>query len=56
MPKSRLIARVERRPPRFRNTVTTIMLVLISVMLVRDILVRRWDSPLPAPDMARRLP
>ena len=56
MPKSRLIARVERRPPRFRNTVTTIMLALISVMIVRDILARRRGSPLPAPDVARRLP
>ena len=39
MPKSRIIARVEPRPPRFRNMITTIMLVLMTVMIVRDILV-----------------
>ena len=42
--------------PRFRNTVTTIMLILMTVMIVRDILVRRWGSPPPAPDVTRRLP
>ena len=33
--------------PRLRSLITTIMLVLISVMIVRDILVRRWTSPVP---------
>jgi hypothetical protein len=37
MPKNRAIAR-----PRFRNTVTTIMLILMTVMVLRNILVRRW--------------
>ena len=55
MPKNRAIARVAVRP-RFRNTVTTIMLALMTVMIVRDILVRRWGSPLPSPDVTRRLP
>ena len=55
MPKSRVIARVEPRPPRFRNTVTTIMLVLISVMIVRDILARRWGSPPSSPGVTERL-
>jgi len=55
MPKNRAIARVAARP-RFRNTVTTIMLILMTVMIVRDILVRRWGSPPPAPDVTRRLP
>jgi hypothetical protein len=41
--------------PRFRNTVTTIMLVLMTVMIVRDILVRRWGSPPLSPDVVRRL-
>ena len=41
---------------RFRNTITTIMLVLMTVMIVRDILVRRWASPPPSPDVTRRLP
>jgi hypothetical protein len=56
MRKSRIIARVEPRPPRFRNTITTIMLVLMTVMIIRDILVRRWASPPPSPDVTRRLP
>lgn len=56
MPKSRVIARVEPRLPRFRNLITTIMLVLMTVLIVRDILVRRWGSPPPAPDVMRRLP
>ncbi|HTC98372.1 MAG TPA: hypothetical protein VK734_11645 [Bradyrhizobium sp.] len=50
MPKNRAIARVAVRP-RFRSTVTTIMLVI-----VRDILVRRWGSPPPSPDVTRHLP
>jgi hypothetical protein len=55
MPKNRAITRVAVRP-RFRNTVTTIMLVLMTVMIVRDILVRRWGSPPPSPGVTRRLP
>ena len=55
MPKNRAIARVAVRP-RFRNTVTTVMLVLMTVMIVGDILVRRWGSPPPSPDVTRRLP
>ena len=36
--------------PRWRGLVTTIMLVLISVMIVRDILIRRWAGALiPSP-------
>jgi hypothetical protein len=55
MPEKRAIARVAERP-RFRSTVTTIMLVLMTVMIVRDIFVRRWGSPPPSPDVTRRLP
>jgi hypothetical protein len=55
MPKNRAIACVAARP-RFRNTVTTIMLVLMSVMIVRDVLVRRFGSPLPSPDVTRHVP
>ena len=55
MPKNRAIARVAARP-RFRSTVTTIMLILMTVMIVRDIIVRRWGSPPPSPDVTRRLP
>jgi hypothetical protein len=56
MPKNRVISRVEPRPPRFRNTITTIMLVLVTVMIVRDILVRRWASPSRSPDVTQRSP
>jgi hypothetical protein len=55
MPKNRAVARVAPRP-RFRNAVTTIMVVLMTVMIVRDILVRRWGSPPPSPDVTRQLP
>ena len=55
MPNNSAIARAIVRP-RFRNTVTTIMLVLMTVMIVRDILVRRWGSPAPSPDVTRCLP
>ena len=54
-PKNRVIARVPTRP-RIRSTVTTIMLILMTIMIVRDILVRRWDSPPASPDVTRRLP
>jgi hypothetical protein len=53
MPKHRDIALAAPRP-RFRNTITTIMLVLMTVMIVRDILARRWGSPPPTPDVTRR--
>jgi len=53
--RNRAIARAVPRP-RFRNTVTTIMLILMTVLIVRDILVRRWASPPSAPDVTRRLP
>ena len=55
MPKNRAIARAAQRP-RFRSAVTTIMLVLMTVMIVRDILVRRWGSPPPSPDVTRHVP
>ena len=55
MKRKRAIARAIPRP-RFRNTVTTIMLILMTVLILRDILVRRWASPPQAPDVTRRLP
>jgi hypothetical protein len=55
MPKNRAIARVAARP-RFRSAVTTIMLILMTVMIVRDIIIRRWGSPPPSPDVTRHLP
>jgi hypothetical protein len=42
-------------PSRFRNTVSTILLIMLSVMIVTDILVRRWGSASPVrPDVTRR--
>ena len=35
--------------PRLRSLITTVMLVLISVMIIRDILVRRWTGTPPSP-------
>jgi antitoxin (DNA-binding transcriptional repressor) of toxin-antitoxin stability system len=55
MKRNRAIARAIPHP-RYRNTVTTIMLILMTVLIVRDILVRRWASPPPTPDVTRRLP
>ncbi|MHC1949715.1 hypothetical protein IF803_35870 [Bradyrhizobium sp. UFLA06-06] len=39
----------DRARPRWRGLVTTVMLILISVMIVRDILVRRWTGTPPSP-------
>jgi len=35
--------------PRVRAVVTTIVLLMISIMIVRDILVRRWGAAPPSP-------
>jgi hypothetical protein len=52
-----LAARSEPARLRLRRAVTTILFVLISVMIVRDILVRRWSSPAPpASDVTQRSP
>jgi hypothetical protein len=41
--------------PRFRSIVTTIVLIMISIMIVRDILVRRWSAaPPPSSDVTER--
>ncbi|MEK9279561.1 MULTISPECIES: hypothetical protein [unclassified Bradyrhizobium] len=32
---------------RLRSVITTVLLILISVMIVRDILVRRWTGAAP---------
>jgi hypothetical protein len=42
--------------PRFRGIVTSMLVMALSVLIVRDIIVRRWSSPPPAPDVTRRLP
>jgi len=41
--------------PRLRSLVTTVLLILISIMIVRDILVRRWSgSPSSPPDTTQQ--
>ena len=40
--------------PRLRSVITTALLIIISVTIVRDILVRRWGgSAPPAADVVR---
>jgi hypothetical protein len=34
--------------PRVRSLITTVLMIMISVMVVRDIFVRRWNSVTPA--------
>ena len=46
---------VDAPRPRLRSLVTTILFVLISVMIVRDILVRRWSAaPPPSSDVTQQ--
>jgi hypothetical protein len=53
MPKS-LPAPSAGPRPRFRSVIMTVLLIMISVMIVRDILVRRWGgSAPPASDVGR---
>jgi len=55
MRKNRPTARAIARP-RFQSIVTTMLVMALSVLIVRDILVRRWSSPPPSSDVTRRLP
>jgi hypothetical protein len=42
-------------PSRLRRIVSTILLIMLSVMIVRDFLARRWGSATPArPDVTQR--
>jgi hypothetical protein len=34
--------------PHLRRFITTVLMIMISVMIVRDIFVRRWNSATPA--------
>jgi hypothetical protein len=47
----------EGRAMRWRahGTISTVLLIMLAVMIVRDILVRRWSSPTPPPpDVTQR--
>jgi hypothetical protein len=35
--------------PRLRSVITTILLLMISIMIVRDIFVRRWSAAPASP-------
>jgi hypothetical protein len=48
VPESIPIVRNAARP-RLRSIVTTVVLLMISIMIVRDILVRRWNAAPPSP-------
>jgi len=53
MPKN-LPQRSDAARSRVRSAITTVLLVMISVMIVRDIFVRRWGSAQPpASDVTR---
>ncbi|WMT76229.1 hypothetical protein [Bradyrhizobium sp. Ash2021] len=47
MPES-LPTQSDAARPRLRRAVTTILFIMISVMIVRDIFVRRWGAATPA--------
>ncbi len=42
--------------PRFRGLITTMLVMAVSLLIVRDIIVRKWGSPPSGPDVTRRLP
>jgi hypothetical protein len=44
--------------PRFRGVITTLLMMLLAVMIVRDIFVRRWGTAPPpfSADVTRRIP
>jgi hypothetical protein len=44
-------------PSRFRSAVTSILMVILAVMIVRDIFARRWGSTTePRPDVTQHSP
>jgi hypothetical protein len=52
-----LPARHDGVRPRWRGAITTMLMLLLAVMIVRDIFVRRWGSaPPPSSDVTRRIP
>jgi hypothetical protein len=54
MPESLPVAHDGARS-RVRGAITTILLIMISVMIVRDIFVRRWGAATPpATDVTRQ--
>jgi hypothetical protein len=47
----------EAAPSRIRRAITTVLMIALAVMVVRDILVRRWGSAAPpSSDVTQRSP
>ena len=43
--------------PRWCGAITTVVMLLLAVMIVRDIFARRWGAtPPPSSDVTRRVP
>jgi len=57
MPKA-LPAPRDGARPRFRGAITTLLMLLLAVMIVRDIFARRWGAapPVSSADVTRRIP
>jgi len=53
MPESLPTTR-DAAPSRLRGVVTTILLIALAIMIVRDIFVRRWSSATPSSDVTQR--
>ena len=52
-----LLAQRDGARPQWRGAITTVLMVLLAVMIVRDIFARRWSSaPPPSSDVTRRVP
>jgi hypothetical protein len=55
MPESPAIPNDAARS-RVRSTITTLLLIMIAVMIVRDIFVRRWGAATPPPATSPSIP
>jgi hypothetical protein len=51
------LVRRDSARPRWRGAITTVVMLLLAVMIVRDIFARRWGAtPPPSSDVTRRVP
>ncbi len=42
---------------RFRGMITTVLMIMLAILIVRDIFVRRWSAAAPSPpDVTHRAP
>jgi hypothetical protein len=50
-------ARRDGARPRWRGAITTTLMLLLAVLIVRDIFARRWGTtPPPSTDVTHRIP